>query len=70
MCQNLYHRIHNIHIKFAEISCERSTLRKCNKGIGDNIGREHFEQHTPMTASHQKNKKNSTCKKPWLHPQQ
>jgi hypothetical protein len=45
MCQNLYHRIHNIHIKLAEISCGRSTSRKCNNGNSENIGREHFEQH-------------------------
>jgi hypothetical protein len=45
MCQNLYHRIHNIYIKLVEISCGCSTSRKCNNGNSDNIGREYFEQH-------------------------
>jgi hypothetical protein len=45
MCQNLYHRIHNIHIKLAKISCGSSTSRKCNNGNSDNIRREHFGQH-------------------------
>jgi hypothetical protein len=45
MCQNVYHRIYNIHIKLAEIFRGRSTSRKCNNGNSDNIGRKHFEQH-------------------------
>jgi hypothetical protein len=46
MCQNVYHRIHNIDIKLAEISCGGSTSLKCNNGNSDNIGREHFQQHS------------------------
>jgi hypothetical protein len=45
MCQTLYHRIHNIHINLAEISCGHSKSRKCDNRVSDNIGREHFEQH-------------------------
>jgi hypothetical protein len=44
MCQNLYHRIHNILAKYAEITCGHSTTRKCNNGNNSNNGRKGFGQ--------------------------
>jgi hypothetical protein len=38
--------IHNIHIKLAEISCGRSTSRKCNNENSDNIWGENILSNT------------------------